>query len=140
MRLPSLALSSACCTQQRSSFNDGVRRYEKILIDQARSTRYNAYLLAHTATAGAPTIREKEAAADAVLEPQPRSLVTRGRSQGDDRSANAFRALARIKRFLRRACRKPADMPIRTSRISYELTKKNSVCCHLQGEQQDRAL
>jgi hypothetical protein len=33
--------------------------------------------LAHTATAGAPTIREKEAAAaDAVLEPQPRSLVT----------------------------------------------------------------
>jgi hypothetical protein len=30
-----------------SSFNDGVRRYEKILIDQARSTRYNAYLLAH---------------------------------------------------------------------------------------------
>jgi hypothetical protein len=26
-----------------SSFNDGVRRYEKV-IDQARSTRYNAYL------------------------------------------------------------------------------------------------
>jgi hypothetical protein len=86
-----------------SSFNDGVRRYEKF-IDQARSTRYNAYLLAHT-TAGAPTIREKELRLTLFLRTSP-DPYPRGRSQGDDRSANAFRALARIKRFLRRACRR----------------------------------
>jgi hypothetical protein len=55
-----------------SSFNDGVRRYEKILIDQARSTRYNAYLLAHTLL----QVRQlyvKETAATLFLS-RPRSL------------------------------------------------------------------
>jgi hypothetical protein len=99
-----------------ASFNEGVRRHEKVLLDQARAARYNVYLLAHTATAGAPTPREKAAAAaDALNEDQPHALVTLDEGlKGMIEVLAPFRALARIKRFLRRACRKPSDMPIRT--------------------------
>jgi hypothetical protein len=108
MRLPSLALSSACCTQQRSlplTMGAPLWRFSST----RRSTRYNAYLLA--ATAGAPTIRESRCGwrcswAAAQI------LVTLGGLKAMIEVPR--RALARIKRFLRRACRKPADMPIRT--------------------------
>jgi hypothetical protein len=83
---PSLALSSACCTQQRSLPNDGVRRYE----DSHRpgTLHYNAYLLALLLQVRQLYVKEA-AAADAVLDHSPDPCDPR-ESQGDDRSANAF--------------------------------------------------
>jgi hypothetical protein len=66
----------------------------------------------HTA-AGAPTIREGNRC-DAVLEPAQILVTLEEGLKAMIEVLTPFRALARIKRFLRRACRKPADMPIRT--------------------------
>jgi len=99
-----------------TSFQQGVDRNMNVLLENARSTAYHAVIVA-AVDPDAPTALELQAATAASTAVAQPDAVLDTLKEGLDAMVQVlapFRALARVKRYLRRACRKPADMSIRT--------------------------
>jgi hypothetical protein len=98
-----------------AAFNEGVNMHLKQLLDEARTAAYD-HEISGSVDPDNPTDVEIAAAVQvrlAVAQPVA-SLVTVEIALDEMiRTLAPFRALARVKRYLRRSCRKPADMPIR---------------------------
>lgn len=100
-----------------NAFDQGVTKHLAVLLKHDQLAAYNTFITDNAADDANPTAAEKAqagAAGAAVIQPSA-TLVTLETGLHEVVTVLApFRALARVKRFLRRNCRKPADMSIRT--------------------------
>lgn len=99
------------------AYDQGIAAHVIVVTNAARHAAYQAHILGNATDARAPTATEKRAAmADynaVAIQPANHACHEAG-LQEMTKVLAPFRALARVKRYLRRQCRKPADMSIRS--------------------------